>query len=545
MPFVSSYYRRAAGAGSPDANSPARKLDVAVYDAGGINLLRDRYGVRYALRDLSFSSALPGGYAACSFTIERPAARRWSGRANLRVEVRAGSRVLWWGWIEDFSRPVRGSTERLQVSALGPWQIAQQRLISVSYAGTVYSEAAVGDCLRMYCPEISTDFSRLTSTGKNLAPLTYTRQQVAKLIKLACDMGDSAGRPLLFALWAPTYRALNGYPASMTLNPQMEYGSGSLPDNWAFEVSSGNPLAQWVTDRYQSPTRGVKIYRGSGTGTQVGWIKQNFLGITPGVNYAFDYKVYAGSVNSLNTQVNVTWLTAADGYISTASTTHTSTGTAGWTRYVDNFVAPANAGKVILKCWTALPDSGAQSFAVWDDVYVYPAGSEPLIDTKPRAHLWPKDLSGFDYRLYTRQIDDGLVLTETTRDLANKVIVTYGDTGVTTGTDAASQARYRQRDIEIAAGSVSQSVAESIRDVTLAERKNPKSEPGDFKLQGRGALRTGHGLAVDPLVLRAGDRVQVADGPRAGLVLLLTQVSYANGVVSATPDREVDTAMLR
>jgi hypothetical protein len=49
---------------------------------------------------------------------------------------------------------------------------------------------------------------------------------------------------------------------------------------------------------------------------------------------------------------------------------------------------------------------------------------------------------------------------------------------------------------------------------------------------------------VWPEDLRAGDRVRIADGPDAGRVALLTRVEYADGVVTATPERPDDVPML-
>jgi hypothetical protein len=83
-----------------------------------------------------------------------------------------------------------------------------------------------------------------------------------------------------------------------------------------------------------------------------------------------------------------------------------------------------------------------------------------------------------------------------------------------------------------------------MRDAYLARYKDPLTEANAFRVGRPGPIRTAHGGLVWPEELRAGDRLEVADGPLAGRVLLLTRVAYADGVVTYTPERPDDVPLL-
>ncbi len=528
-----------------EASAPdLRPLDVAIFGADGTNLLRDRSGGRYVLTGLQFETTLPGGFGAASFSLTRPAAVAWPGETGLTVEIRRGRTVLWWGWLEDVMRRQRGRIEEIQVTGLGPWQQVGERLLSVGYTGTLDGDVAIGQELAVYCDEISLDRSQLTPTGMNIAPLTWSNQPVSDLVKLVCDAGDSSGRPLLFAVWEPTYRSTNGYPASLASNSDAESGS-STPSAWYFAVVSGNPQSAWCTDVYNSVGHGLKIYRGAGAGDQVGRWYQTDIPCTAGTTYTFDYWLYWPAVASIYCYLEAVWYDSGGGYLSTSyTTTRTSTGAAGGTRYVETLTAPASAHHFTLRCRALLPDT-VGALAVFDDVYVYTPGSAPAVDRRPRAYLWPRNLSEYDYKLHTAELATGLQITRSTRELANAVLASYGSASFTTfAQDMASQAAYRRRDRLVAAGNVDVTVAEAIRDAVLAQAKTPAADVASFTLAQPGAVRMRHGTAAHPTELRAGHRLLVADGPEAGLVALVTRTAYADGAMTYTLEAPADVGML-
>lgn len=543
MPIVRSYFRRSPGAAAAEQSGGTRHmLDVAIYGSDGTTLLRDAAGTRHGASGLTFSSVLPGGFEQAAFTLPERVTRGWKGRPGLKVVIRSGQRIVWWGWIEDIVRPQQ-SAGTMQIMAYGPWQVLGQRHCWFAYTGTVYGPDAIGAMIRGYCSEISTDFSQLAATAVNIAPLTYDRKYVSELVRLVCDAGNSAGRRMLFELQAPTMRAVNGYPTSLLTNSNFETGT-TMPTSWTYAIVTGDPARAWVTTPVHSPVRAVKFTRGSTAGTQKAYLVQAGITVSAGSSYTFDYSVYYGAVGSIRCWASVAWYKADDSYISTSETAHTSSGSAGWVRYIDTYTAPALAAKASIRTWTELPDSGAQAYAVWDDVYMYAPGTAVTIDTRPRARLWARDLTTADYLLYTREMPNGMDFLETTRDLVNQVSVQYG-THETTTYDATSKTLYRERDKTIDAGNVTGDVATALQTAYLARYKDPSTEPkAGISLSAPGAVRTTRGRVIDPVVLKAGDRLQVADGAQAGTILLLTRVAYSGGVVSCTPEMGDDVAAM-
>lgn len=548
MPYVSGYFRRAAGT-AEDAPGMRRRLDVAIYDAAGTALLREATGGRWGVKGLSFSSQLPGGFGACSFRLERPTARNWPGRAGLKVIVRRGNRVLWWGWIEDLRRAIRGGIEYVDVTALGPYQHVKQRLTSTGYTGTLYGDAALAEELFANCPDISTDYSGLALTSVNIAPLTWTNAPVSDLVTLVCDTGNSAGQPMLFAIWEPSGVGTTGRPEAVNPNPDFEEIGGGAPNHWSLIENTGD--ARMMTDStiYNSPSHGAKVYRGVVAGTQNGWMQTkagDYFAVTAGTTYVVDYWVYFGAVASMSCFARMNWYNAGGGTISQVNlTTRNSTGSAFSARYVETTVAPALSATCRFDLFFNLPDSGANSFLVFDDAYMYANGAAVETDERPKAWLWARDLTAADYLLYTAEMDTALQADETTRELANYVLGKYGSNYTAAAQDATSQTLYRRRDAVADAGSASSAtVAAGVRDTYLARVKNPANEPAAFRLSRPGPVRTTNGAIVWPEDLRAGDRLQIADGPLAGRIVMLKSVEYSGGVVTCTPEREDDVPLL-
>lgn len=553
MPFVSGYFRRSPGGGSAGGPpSPPRRIDVAIYGPDDTALLRDRSGARYALEELQFDSSLPGGFLSAAFTLKGQASNLFAVTAGLKVIVRRGNRTLWWGWVEDIQRTVRGRIEEISVMALGPWQQIQQRLCTVNYASTIYGDAAIAQELLASCDEISTDTSQLHQTNVDLNPLQWDYRYISELVKLVCAAGNSLAQPMLFAVWEPVGPAGRsvGNQASVNFDPDLERGAaGNAAWGWIFERSVGDANPLYTTSIYNSPSHSHKMTRGTDAGTQTGWFRTHpsyVWTVTPGATYVVDYWLYFGPVASIGAYVRLNWYDSGGGFLSAdAGTTHTSSGTAGGARWIESFTAPANAVTARVDCVGQLPDSGSGSWLAWDDVYVYAGGVAVASDAKPRAYLWPRDLGSYDYLYFTAR-NEALGMMTTTRKLANAVLASYstGPSYTAYAQDTVSQARYRRRDVLVAAGDVSARVATATRDAYLAQYKDPSVEPGAIRLERPGAVRTRHGGKVWPEDLRAGDRLLMADGPDAGRVVLLTRVEYRDGTVTLTPERPEDVPTL-
>lgn len=368
MPYVSGYFRRAPGGGS-DA-SAGRRVDVAIYAADGETVLHDRGSARYALTELAFDSGLPGGFLTASFVLQTQLSPRWQGRAGLRVVMRRGAQVVWWGYLEDIETKQRSRITEMSITAIGTYQVLQQRRYTSVVSGAKDGDAELKAQLTANCSaEVSSDYGNIAATGVDISPLTWTQEPVTRLVKVVCEAGNSSGQQMLFALWEP--------------------------DRWA---TSSLPLA-------------------------------------------------------------------------------------------------------------------------W---------------------LWARDLTTADYLLYTAGLDEGLRSNQTTRELWNLVYAHYGSSYTSAAQDSASQTLYRLREQMLEVGDVDLDAANAARTAYLARHKDPADEPEDFKLTRPGAVRTLHGAAVDPVLLRAGDRLQIADGTLAGTIVMLKNVGYQDGVVTCTPESVAD-----
>ena len=199
MPIVSSYFRRAAGA-TAGAVGTGRQPTVEVYSGSASTTLL-RGWERNRVADLSFGTGLPGGFLSATFSVTAPP-RTCPIDTGQKVIVRWGAQIVWWGWIEDVTRKLRGRVEQISVTCLGPYQQCVQRIMQEAIGG-MDSDAALKAALLMYTDRISTDYSHIVATGVDLGTTTATYVSVADTVKAVCDLGNTANLPLQFAIWEP------------------------------------------------------------------------------------------------------------------------------------------------------------------------------------------------------------------------------------------------------------------------------------------------------------------------------------------------------
>lgn len=513
-----------------------RGLAVAIYDRNGL-LMRWRGGtVQGSVRRLRFSTSVPGGFGVCTFDLALSTARRWPVEPGYRCVVSLGQDVVWWGWVEDITRGQRGQGEWLSVMALGPWQQVNQRLISETY-NDVNSTYIVRDMLAEYCPDISQDYSQLVNSG---VPLTidWTYRPLPELIKLACQAGDSVGRPLLFAIWEPPGSKVSVSQAGvLNDDPELE----QLETYW----QKGSDLLYYVTSQFVSARYSWRWMENASSGIT----HKRRIPVAASTSYVVDYSLYWTAFSGMTSASRLDWYNVSNTLISSSyGATRTSDGTAtGWRSVSDTLTSPAGAVEAVLGIGASVGSGGgAARFLGVDDVrmYLYTATLAP--QTKPRAYLWSRDLSTYDYGVRSSALAEGLQVTTTTRDLANWVIAGYGSSSFTgAAQDAASQALYRRRDVALSAGSVALVDAQAQRDTWLTLHAEPGATVGSLRLA-RGSLLDRRGLLVDPARLRAGDRLRVLDGALAGTVILVESTEYdaEAGVVSVQPESYTDVSRM-
>lgn len=526
-----------------------RRLDVAVYDGPlSTTLLRDRGGGRQLIRDLRFSTALPGGFADASFVVLPPASAVWPISQGQKVVIQMGRQVIWWGWVEDVQRRVRGRTELLEVQCLGPYQEAQQRLIaSVNYTSDQIGSAAIRAELAANCPNISSDYSQIDTTSVVIGPLVKSYWGVAELIRLVCETGDDSNRQMLFAIWEPprqeeateVLRSRN-----VALNPDFDG-----PDWYGWEVGSvSNGDYEIINTTSVSPNRSGKAYSTSAGSAGNLTLDNAYVAAVASAGYRFEYSYYFPALihGSFKCRVSVGWWTSLNTLISyDYGSWHASTGSAGWVSTYADFTAPVNAAFMkafLIAEWPA----GTSYYVGWDDCYLSRLTTSEERATKPRARLWARDLTGYDYHLRTAMVERPVEFNETTRELSNYVVASYASSSYTAAAeDATSEAAYRRRDALVAAGSdAGSALAASKRDTYLETFGYPLTDIGPFEVAQRGAITTLHGAPATLPLVRAGDRLRLADGPYAGQVILLTGTEWRDGVLRCTPEGDYSLPQL-
>jgi len=507
-------------------------MTLTVYNDAGA-ALPDPNGAQFSPLSVAFSTGLPGGFLEARFAFQGPAATLSKLRAGQKVILRQGRNILWWGWIEDLRRLLLGRVLGVEVSCLGPWQEPNQRRFTTAYAA-VTSSSALMSTLAEACPNISRDTAQIANTGMPVT-INWTEQPVASLVKLVCDTGDTQGRSMLFALWEPTlHRARLGDVANLTNDPELEQTD-------TYWYLTDGTYANWDNVSYRSAVTSMLFAEFAVDGLA----HRAKVSVTAGLPYTVQYWHKWSAHSGMTNASRVDWFNAGDVFISsTYGATYTSNGTnTAWTLRSDTHTAPGTAvtARPIIG---ATIGSGSGRYTAVDDVRMFLAAGSMSVDTLPRAYLWPRDLSGYDYLLYTRFLGEPLTETETARDLANYVVASYSSSSFTAAAeDATSQALYRRRDALVSAGSVGPSDAAAIRDVYLAAYKDPRHEPDSF-VTTYGAVRDVNGALVDPVVLRAGDRLRLADGPSAGVTIMLLGTEYQDGRMTCKPEGLDDVPLL-
>lgn len=543
MPYVSSYFRRSAGAASAPKGVLARMPSVAIYSTAGTILCG--WG-QSQVTGLQFGTGLPGGFTSAEFSLPNPQ-RVVPLATGQNIVIRWGTQVVWWGWIEDIRRQLRGAVNSLAVSCLGPYQQCVQRIMPTAFGG-VDSDIALKAALSIYCDEIATDHSHITATGVDLSTQTGSYVAVADTVKSVCDLGNTSSQPMLFAIWEPD----SGYLDLAT-------PTGNLVPNSTFEANStGWTLAYTSRSSSTAHTGSYAVicdkdpFGGYSSGTLT---SSSYMVVAAGVTYYLwlSYRLLVllgsddGSKDGYVDKIAVKWYDSGSSLLSTTTYTHSTdfpVATTSWQTIFKAMTAPSSATKakieITLYAYSDFPLTFEVVGAV-DDIYFYGESETGGTVAKPVPWLWARDLSTYDYLLYTGAA--GMSLNETTKSLTNAVWADY-DGGITSqATDATSIAAYRQRDIKISASTMGQTAAEQYRSVYLAQNKDPKYEPASFTVQ-RGAIRTVQGAVVELPLIRAGDRLQIADGPYAGTIILLKQTVWSADGLQCTPEADLSTTQL-
>ena len=346
MPIVSSYFRRAPGAAA-GAVGTGRQPTVEVYSGSASTTLL-RGWERNKVADLSFGTGLPGGFLSATFSVTAPP-RTCPIDTGQKVIVRWGAQIVWWGWVEDVTRKLRGRVEQISVMCLGPYQQCVQRIMQEAIGG-MDSDAALKAALLMYTDRISTDYSHIVATGVDLGTTTATYVSVADTVQAVCNLGNTSNLPLQFAIWEPNPNYLDVATAS------------DLVLNGGFETAS-----DWT---YSGAARDNNVahngsYSCEGTGDPGSVTSSDYITVSAGDNCVlrlsyryltkmarsayWNWFVYTNNVDNrhLNT-VSIRWYDSGSSLLSTTTWTHLTDfpiATESWQAFCKFATAPVSTVK--------------------------------------------------------------------------------------------------------------------------------------------------------------------------------------------------------
>lgn len=526
MGFVRSYYRRSAGSELAAAKT-RHNLRVVVYD-GVASTTPVRFRGPHTLRDLAFSTQLPGGFGQCSFVMTGAAARQWQIDTGHKVIVWDGRQIAWMGWIEDVKR----ARDLVQVLALGPYEELQQRSISETWTET--TEQIVKEALDA-CSYVSANRSHVDRTGIALTSYTVARATCAAVIDACCTAGDDQQRQMLFALWEPGPSAEVTTSANIMWDGDAEkgsaYGFNSRSNTHVYSGAQAAYGKTWTAGPIDHPYSS-------------GWMDARHSA-SPSSIYRISGWIYTDTDLAANTMdVDIEWYSAVKGLLATSTLTLTAATLPEDTWTYFSFIATSHANTAYFKF--GVPLIVGWFGGVWvDAVSVALQNVVDVYDRMAVPYFWARDLTDYEYLLRGA----GTEWQETTRTLANYVIVTYGSSSATAAAeDGTSQATYRRRDAVVAAGSsATQALAEAQRDAYLAAHKETATELASSSWSYEritGELTDARGRPVELARVRAGERIRIVDGEYAGSVVLIHSTEWRNGQLTITPERYAAVAEL-
>jgi len=190
-------------------------LEVRIYDndlASPI-LLQD---ITYRMSNLTFSTALNGGFKTCGFTISMSVEEAWNwlsregkrGYHFNRVTVHDESILVWEGRIMDVQLHIDNSDQSINVIALGYWSACQDQFYT-STGNTDWTSGSnhfmheiIAEILTEECPDISDDQTNLEEADVDLAGIDlsvkeYPLSRINQLVKVSA----SDHVPWFFAIW--------------------------------------------------------------------------------------------------------------------------------------------------------------------------------------------------------------------------------------------------------------------------------------------------------------------------------------------------------
>ena len=165
-----------------------------------------------ALTALRWTSALHGGFKACTLTAQVDLGRGWqylrrenaAGRHFHHMKVMQGHELLWEGRIMDVAVGWTNANMTLQLTALGYYSsLRDQRITTVDYSGgTPTVDSIIKAMLSDKCPDINADQSGIDAVAGTVnLTLGVDKYAMDHIVENLAPLGDSSDNTYFFAVW--------------------------------------------------------------------------------------------------------------------------------------------------------------------------------------------------------------------------------------------------------------------------------------------------------------------------------------------------------
>ena len=165
-----------------------------------------------ALRSLTWTTALPGGFKACYLTARMRLGRAWqyldreghAGRHFHHLQIMEGHDLRWEGRIMLAGIRWRKTSALLRLTALGYYSsLRDQRITTVDYSGgSPTGDSIIKAMLTDKCPDINSDQGDIDAvSGTVNLTLPDDKYPMDHIIDTIAPLGDDAGNIYYFAVW--------------------------------------------------------------------------------------------------------------------------------------------------------------------------------------------------------------------------------------------------------------------------------------------------------------------------------------------------------
>jgi len=165
--------------------------------------------------NLTFSTALNGGFKVCSFALPTTIGEAWlwlhregkRGYHFSRITIHEDQTLIWEGRVMEVELQVQAGEQSLRITATGYWGACRDRFYTATgntnwASGSHTIDDIIKEMLTEECPDINSDQTNITATSRDVVGLDLTVKEYPQTrINELTALSDSDGSMWFFAIW--------------------------------------------------------------------------------------------------------------------------------------------------------------------------------------------------------------------------------------------------------------------------------------------------------------------------------------------------------